>query len=51
MAQRPHPRHYVNNFRTFEAPISVKVRLMIKNHAIKVRKASSCCGNYGEPGC
>ena len=51
MSPRPNPRDYVKNFRTFEAPATVKIRLMMKNHAIKVRKASSCCGNYGEPGC
>jgi hypothetical protein len=51
MAEQRHPRHFVNNFRTFDAPLSVKFRLVVKNHAIKIRKASGCCGNYGEPGC
>jgi hypothetical protein len=51
MSEQPHPRHVVHNWRSFEAPTSVKVRLVVKNSLVKVRKLSHCCGNYGEPGC
>ncbi|GAB4534348.1 MAG: hypothetical protein Kow0063_17330 [Anaerolineae bacterium] len=32
-------------------PIMRKLRLILRNNWIKIRTASSCCGNYGEPGC
>lgn len=51
MAEQRHPRHFVNNFRTYDAPLAVKIRLFVKNQAIKARKGSGCCGNHGEPGC
>jgi hypothetical protein len=42
---------YVNNWANPEYTLAEKVRLTIKNNAIKLRNASSCCGNHGEPGC
>jgi hypothetical protein len=32
-------------------PLGLKIRLILSNNWTKVRKRSSCCGNYGEPGC
>jgi hypothetical protein len=32
-------------------PLWLKARLMIENTLIKIRRGSSCCGHYGEPGC
>jgi hypothetical protein len=32
-------------------PLPRKARLFVRNNWIKLRTASSCCGNYGEPGC
>lgn len=32
-------------------PVSRKLRLILRNNWIKIRTASDCCGNYGEPGC
>ncbi|MYB42249.1 MAG: hypothetical protein F4X76_08720 [Chloroflexi bacterium] len=39
------------NFRDYDAPLSVKWRLVWRNNWIKARTFSLCCGNLGEPGC
>jgi hypothetical protein len=32
-------------------PLWRKVRLLLRNNAIKVAKRQNCCGHPGEPGC
>jgi hypothetical protein len=32
-------------------PLGRKIKLILRNQWIKFRTRSSCCGNYGEPGC
>jgi hypothetical protein len=32
-------------------PLGRKLRLFFRNEWKKVRTGSTCCGNYGEPGC
>jgi hypothetical protein len=32
-------------------PLGRKIKLFLRNNWIKLRTRSSCCGNYGEPGC
>jgi hypothetical protein len=32
-------------------PLGRKVRLVIRNTAIKAKTRQSCCGHPGEPGC
>ncbi len=32
-------------------PLGKKLRLVVKNTWIKIRTTSTCCGNFGEPGC
>lgn len=39
------------NWREYEGPFHVKLRLAARNTWTKVRTRSNCCGNYGEPGC
>ena len=39
------------NFRRYDAPLSVRLRLFLRNNWIKARTLSLCCGNLGEPGC
>jgi hypothetical protein len=39
------------NFRDYDAPFAVKVRMLIANNAKKLRTGSNCCGNHGQPGC
>jgi len=48
---RPSMRDVFTNWRTYDASIATKLRLTAKNQSIKLRTASNCCGNHGEPGC
>ncbi len=48
---RPSPRDFVTNWSTYDASAVTKARLAAKNSLIKLRRASDCCGNHGEPGC
>jgi len=48
---RPSARAIIANWRSFEGPFHVKLRLAVRNNWIKIRTRSDCCGNYGEPGC
>jgi len=48
---RPSLRASFNNFRTYDAPLGVKIALAFRNNLIKLRSHSNCCGHYGEPGC
>ena len=41
----------IANFRDYEAPLPTKIRLALRNTAIKLRNRSDCCGHPGEPGC
>ena len=45
------PLDGMRNWRDSDLSLFEKTRLTIKNNAIKARNRSSCCGNYGEPGC
>jgi hypothetical protein len=44
------PSEYFQNMRQ-PMPLARKIKLVLRNNAIKVRTGSTCCGNYGEPGC
>jgi hypothetical protein len=39
------------NFRNYDAPFGTKLRMVMANNLIKMRKHSGCCGNHGQPGC
>jgi hypothetical protein len=41
----------IANFRDHDAPLATKIRLAVRNTAIKLRQRSNCCGRPGEPGC
>ncbi len=41
----------VSNWRSYEAPFHVKLRLAARNTWHKVINLSLCCGRGGEPGC
>ena len=47
----PSFRALITNFREYDAPLATKIRLALRNTAIKLRQRSSCCGHPGEPGC
>lgn len=51
MCADPSPRGAYDNWKHSDLPFAEKVLLVVKNNAIKLRRGSSCCGNYGEPGC
>jgi hypothetical protein len=42
---------FFTNFRSYDASFPTKVRVALANTWKKARTRSSCCGNYGEPGC
>ena len=47
-------RSFGNLFGNWASPeysLAEKVRLTLKNNAIKLKNRSACCGNHGEPGC
>lgn len=48
--QRGTPREILENMRQ-PMPLRRKLRHVVRNYWIRVRTRSSCCGNYGEPGC
>jgi len=48
---RPSLGALFTNFRTYDAPFHVKLRLALRNNMIKFRTHSNCCGHLGEPGC
>jgi hypothetical protein len=39
------------NFRDYDAPFLVKVRMAVANNLKKARTRKDCCGNLGQPGC
>jgi hypothetical protein len=47
----PSIRTSLRNFREYDAPLSTKLRLLVRNNLIKARTRQSCCGNHGQPGC
>lgn len=48
---RPSFRDSMRNFWTSNLPFAERIRLAIRNNALKARTRQSCCGNHGEPGC
>lgn len=47
---QPTPSEALQNLRQ-PMPLTRKMYLVVRNNWRKVRTASTCCGNYGEPGC
>ncbi|MDA0735146.1 MAG: hypothetical protein O2860_11270 [Chloroflexi bacterium] len=45
-----HPYNMASNLRQ-PMPIWRKLKLVLVNNLVKLRKRQSCCGNYGQPGC
>jgi hypothetical protein len=48
---QPGPRTYLDNWRSFEAPLATKVRLALRNTLRRGKTGGRCCGHHGEPGC
>ncbi len=47
---RPSPSAFMRNLRQ-PMPLGRKVRLVVRNSALKVVTLKGCCGHPGEPGC
>ena len=47
----PSLRALITNIREYDAPFATKLRLALRNTALKIRQRSACCGHPGEPGC
>jgi hypothetical protein len=48
---RPSLGAVFTNWRTYDASLTTKLRMLLRNNWTKARKRSNCCGNTGEPGC
>jgi hypothetical protein len=48
---RPSIGALISNWREYEAPFATKVRLALRNHALRFVRRSTCCGHDGQPGC
>jgi hypothetical protein len=48
---KPNVRVALSNWRTYDAPVGTKLRMVFTNNLTKLRTRESCCGNYGQPGC
>jgi hypothetical protein len=48
--RRGTPRETLKNLRQ-PMPLARKLQLFLQNNLTKIRTGSTCCGNYGEPGC
>ena len=48
---KPSMRAFLANFRSYDAPLAEKVRLSLRNTALKGKTRTGCCGHPGEPGC
>jgi hypothetical protein len=48
-----HSNHEYSPWSNLRRPMPLwrKLRLILSNNLIKLRKRQSCCGNYGQPGC
>ena len=48
---RPNLGAVFSNWATYDAPFTAKLRMVVSNNLIKLRKRQNCCGNHGQPGC
>jgi len=46
---RQYARWFFTNWREYDAPLSTKLVLTVKNRVRASRHG--CCGNHGQPGC
>ena len=50
-APKPSLGAVLSNWRTYDAPVGTKLRMLVSNNLTKVRTRQGCCGNHGQPGC
>ena len=49
-SDRPRPSASLRNLMV-PMPLGRKIRLVVRNTAIKIKTRQTCCGHPGEPGC
>ena len=47
---KPDPKAFIDNLKG-SMPIQKKLFSLLKNNALKIITAKTCCGHPGEPGC
>jgi len=47
---RPDPSAFVRNLKV-PMPLGRKLKIVVRNTAIKIKTRRNCCGHPGEPGC
>jgi len=48
---REHARNFFTNWRTYDAPVSTKLGLTLRNRLRAAFSREQCCGHHGQPGC
>ena len=55
MAWSRYVRDFFTNWAEYDAPVTEKIRLTVRNRTITVKRlvteGRGCCGHRGEPGC
>lgn len=51
VSRRPSLGNVFSNWRESDLPLPDRFTALIRNNWKKLRTASHCCGNHGEPGC
>ncbi len=48
---RRHVAAFFTNWQEYDAPVSTKLRLVVRNRVKATFSRAQCCGHFGEPGC
>ena len=48
---RVHVRNFFTNWHEYDAPVTTKLRLTVRNRFHATLSRAQCCGHLGEPGC
>jgi hypothetical protein len=48
---RRHARNFFTNWREYDAPVSTKLSLTVRNRLRATFSRAQCCGHPGQPGC
>jgi hypothetical protein len=48
---RRHAADFFTNWRTYDAPVTTKLVLAVRNRLRATFSRGQCCGHLGQPGC
>jgi hypothetical protein len=48
---REYAGRFITNWSTYDAPLAVKVGLLVRNRFRATILLQGCCGHHGQPGC